>query len=410
MRTLLRNLCLSFLSILLILFVLEGIFRLARKDDALKLSMGRVDAKYHHTFEPRSVLHLVSQPPGEFDVTAGINNFGFRGPQMSLEKAKDTRRIFIVGDSFTFGVGAKDDETIPARLQQMADLSGKKIEFINVGRGSTCPLIYYLRLREEIPKFRPDGVVMLLDFSDLWEDWNFEKNLLCDRNGEMTGLNPYYEYGRFQWWNFLRANSVFASYLHNKVVRTVLQIQKLGLKRYLRAVAQGKKAKAVIASAETETIAYDGRLFLRGTQKKEEIERHFERTARYILMCRDLARKYGAGFALVLYPYGIQVGPDQWSEGRVSWGFEKGKTYTDTFSFDLVESFARKNGIPFINLLEPVRAHAGEKLYFDYDGHFTPAANRVVAAALMQSPVFGEVLGNDTDKLRDQAPSRATPA
>jgi hypothetical protein len=409
MRTLLRNLILSFLSILLVLFVLEGVFRLARREDALKLSMGRVDAKYHHTFEPNSVLHLVSQHPGEFDVRATINNFGFRGPQMSLEKPKGARRIFIVGDSFTFGVGAKDDETIPARLQQTADPSAQKIELINVGRGSTCPLIYYLRLREEIPKFRPDGVVMLLDFSDLWEDWNFEKNILYDRKGEMIGLNPYYEYGRFQWWNFLRANSVFASYLHNKVVRTVLQIQKLGLRRYLQAIAQGKKAKAVIATVETDTIAHDGRLFLRGSQKKEEIERHFERTARYILMCRDLARQYGAGFALALYPYGIQVGPDQWSEGRVSWGFEKGKTYTDTFSFDLVESFARKNGIPFINLLEPVRAHAGEKLYFPYDGHFTPAANRVVATALMQSPVFREVLDGGADPSRDQAVARTTP-
>ncbi len=219
-------------------------------------------------------------------------------------------------------------------------------------------------------------------------------NYLIWLDMEMTGLNPYYEYGKFQWWNFLRANSVFASYLHNKLVRTVLQIQKLGLKRYVEATRQGKKAKVMIATGEKETIAFDGRLFLRGSQKKDEIEIHFKRTAKYILMCRDLARKCHADFVLVFYPYGIQVGPNQWSEGRVSWGFEKGKTYTDMFSFDLVENFARENNVPFINLLGPLRAHADEKLYFPYDGHFTPAANAIVARALTESFIFQEALKN----------------
>jgi hypothetical protein len=389
----LRNLTLSLLSLVLLLLVLEGIFRLARKDDALKLSMGRVDARYHHTFEPGSALHMVSSIPGEFDVTAHINNFGFRGPDMTEEKPEGVTRIFLVGDSYTFGVGAKDDETIPSLLQARLDPGRKMFEVINVGRGSTCPLIYDLRLRDEIPRFKPNLIVMMLDFSDLWEDWHFEKNLRYDAKGEIIALSPYYEYGKFQFWNFLRANSVFASYLHNKVVRTVQQIQKIGLRRYLDAIAQGKKVKAVIATTENETIEFDGKLFLRGRDKEAEIREHFKRTSHYVLKCRDLARQFGAGFILVMYPYGVHVGPDQWREGRVSWGFEKGKTVMDTFSFDLVESFARENGIPSINLLEDLRRHNDQELYFPYDGHFTPAANHVVADALVASPVLRDALG-----------------
>jgi hypothetical protein len=392
MKALLKNLALSLIAIVVLLFVLEGVFRLVRKEDALKLSMGRVDTRYHHTFQPNSTMRIVSSIPGEFDVTAHINNYGFRGPDISETKPAGVTRVFIVGDSYTFGVGAEDDQTIPARLQNLLDPTRKHIEVINVGRGNTSPLIYYLRLRDEIPKFKPDFVVMLLDFSDLWDDWHFEKNLLYDPNGKMTGLNPYFEYGKFKFWNYLRANSVFASYLHNKVVRTVSQIQKIGIKRFVQAVAEGKKVKAVIATTENETIEFDGKLFLRGGEKQKEIREHFERTGKYILMCRDLARQYDAGFALVIYPYGIHAGPDQWREGRSSWGFEKGKMETDTFSFDLVEEFADKNRIPFVNLLPNIRQHNNKMLYFPYDGHFTPAANEVVAQALVQNPVLMDAL------------------
>ncbi len=385
---LLKNLTVSLVTLLILLLCVEGIFRFFRKEDALKLSMGRVDTRYHHSFEPYSRLHMVSSPPGEFDVWATINNYGLRGPNFTLEKKAGQKRIFIIGDSYTFGVGAKDDETIPAQLQRLIDPLHDKFQFLNLGRGSTSPLIYYLRLRDEVPKFKPDLVVMLLDFSDLWEDWNFEKNLVLNYDGTIQGLSPYYEYGKFNLWNYLRANSVFASYLHNKVVRTLLQIQKLGFRRYVETLMKGKRAKAVIATTENETIEFDGKLFLRGGDKKEEIERHFKRTAHYILMCRDLVEKSGAEFMLVIYPYGIHVGPKQWSRGRVFWGFKEGQTYTDRFSFDLIEQFAKQNQIPIVNLLDTLRAHAEEPLYFEMDGHFTPHANGIVAKALKDSPVF----------------------
>lgn len=402
MADFLKKILLFVVTLIFLFLVLEGAFRLVRKDDALKLSMGRVDAKYHHTFEPHSTLHLVSSVPGEYDVIAHINNYGFRGSDMTLQKQVGMKRIFVVGDSFTFGVGANDEETIPALLQKKLDPGKKEFEFINVGRGNTSPLIYYLRLREEIPKFRPDAVVMLLDFSDLWEDWRFEQNLVYDAQGKPDHLNPYYEYGKFNLWNYLRANSVFCSYVHNKVVRTFLAIKKLGFRKYFQSVVlEGKRSKAVVATvSKDDTMEFDGKIFLRGRERESEIKNNFPRTAKYILMTKKLCESYGVRFLLAMYPYGIQVGPEQWGKGRVYWGFEEGRTYTDTFSFDLVQDFAKENHVPFINLLGTLRAHAGQKLYFDYDGHFTPAANQVVAEALGSSPVFLESIGEASHKLK----------
>jgi hypothetical protein len=381
-KSILKNGVLLFIVFIFLIASLEIFFRIIRKDDALKLSMGHPDSEFHHAFEPNSSLHMVSSILGEFDVWAHINNVGFRGSDLRNEKLAGQKRIFVVGDSFTFGVGAEDPETIPEQIQKHLDPTRQKIEVVNGGRGHDSPLTYSMRLRREVPLLKPDLVLMLLDFSDLWEDWHNEKHAIYNSSGSIIGINPLYEFGKFNVWNFLRSKSVFCGYLHNKVVRTALKIKKLGFMGYIQTKLKGKKAKAVISKLEGETIAFDGRLFLRGSQKADEITEHFKRTASYILKCRDLVTASGADFILVMYPYGVQVGPNQWAEGRTFWGFEQGQVYDDPFSFDLVADFAAKNQIAFINLWEDLKRHKDEILFFPFDGHFTPRANEIAAEAL----------------------------
>lgn len=387
-----KNFLLSILILLLTLVGLELFFRTVRRDDALKLVMGQVDLKYHHSLKPNSDLHLVSSLPGEYEVTARINNHGFRGPDFDLSKKSGQIRIFVVGDSFTFGTGTHDDETIPALMQQKLDSTAERIQVVNAGIGSYSPVTHYLRLRDDLPNFKPDIVLMLLDFSDLRDDWDREKTLLFDQQGEVIGSNPYYEYGKFKLWNYLRSKSVFCMYLHNKLVRSFQKIRKLGLGEYVSLKIRGERSKAVIATQREDTIEFDGRLLMRGRAKADEIRTHFKRTAKYILMCRKLSQDHDAGFILVMYPYGIYVGPEQWAKGRIFWGFEEHKVYTDYFAFDLVRDFAEEHHIPFINLLNDLLAHKDEALFFPYDGHFTPRANEIAAEALTENPTFKEIL------------------
>lgn len=392
MRAFFKNLFFSLILFVLFLIVLELAFRLVRREDALKLSMGHPDPKYHHSLKPNSELHLVSSVAGEYDVKARINNFGFRGADIEIAKKTGQKRIFVAGDSFTFGVGCNDDQTVPYSVQKIVDPTTQSVQVVNAGRGSYSPVTYYLRLRDEIPKFKPDVVVMMLDFSDLRDDWDREKNLIYDKQGNILSSNPYYEYGKFKLWNFLRSKSVLCTYLHNKVVRTFGKLCKLGLREYIRTVIRREKAKAVIARTKTDTINFDGRLFMRGEAMGDEIKKHFKRTGKYILMSRDLTRAANAKFILVMYPYGIYVGPEQWGEGRVFWGFEQHKVDTDLFAFSLVQKFAEENGILFINLLDDFIRHKDQELFFPYDGHFTPVGNQVAAEALVNHPIFQEVL------------------
>src|SRR4051812_26327091 len=49
---------------------------------------------------------------------ATVNAMGFRGAAFAEPKRPGGYRIAVVGDSFTFGVGVGDDETLPAHLQR----------------------------------------------------------------------------------------------------------------------------------------------------------------------------------------------------------------------------------------------------------------------------------------------------
>lgn len=91
----------------------------------------------------------------EFDVTYTINGQGFRDdrdyPTMSSSSKK---RIIFFGDSFTFGVGVPNNQTIPKVLEEEAgyDVLNFGISGYDIGQ-------YYLLLKKEGLRYNPDIVV-----------------------------------------------------------------------------------------------------------------------------------------------------------------------------------------------------------------------------------------------------------
>jgi lysophospholipase L1-like esterase len=59
-----------------------------------------------------------------------INNLGFRGQDITVEKPPGIRRVLCLGDSFTFGEGVREKDAWPQRLGQIL---GAKTQVINAG-------------------------------------------------------------------------------------------------------------------------------------------------------------------------------------------------------------------------------------------------------------------------------------
>ena len=96
------------------------------------------------------------------------NSYGFRGDEFEKEKPHDTYRIFTVGGSTTFGVGANGDETWPANLQKIInkEITEKKIEVINFGAYGAKSESEYIVIKNKIISLNPDLIIMYDGLND----------------------------------------------------------------------------------------------------------------------------------------------------------------------------------------------------------------------------------------------------
>ena len=97
--------------------------------------------------------------PGK-DVNIAINSSGLRGDDITEEKASGTKRILILGDSYTFGVYVNNDETYAAVLGRELRKDGYAVEVLNAGYADGFETDQeYTWLVNEGLKFKPDVVI-----------------------------------------------------------------------------------------------------------------------------------------------------------------------------------------------------------------------------------------------------------
>jgi lysophospholipase L1-like esterase len=125
---------------------------------------------------PRPNVHGRSAIPDVFDVRLTINSQRFRGTKTyTLVPPANVLRIAMLGDSFTHGVGANDDESYPARLEQylasrLTDRGATGVEVINAGANSTGTADQALFYHLWVSRFRPQLVVLNVFTNDVDED------------------------------------------------------------------------------------------------------------------------------------------------------------------------------------------------------------------------------------------------
>jgi len=358
----------------------------------LTISAGEEHPHFHHRLTPDHTYHYVSD---EFDVHVTTNRYGFRGPTPEREKRPGTIRALFLGDSFTFGYPVRDEETFASRIEQGLRVQGRPVEIINGGVAGYSPVLEYLTLRDELLAFSPDLVVLWYDLGDLQDDYTHGRSLLHDQARRILAANPRYRDGRFDWWGWYSTRTALGQYLDIKVLSLFRKIADLGLGGYLKAKFTGvRPANAIAKKKRAEhagnLLAEERFLLVREGVTEQDIARYWPVSAQYLLMIRDLLAERQIPLVLGIYPYGMLVGVDQWAEGREYWGFEKGKVYDASLALAHFARFSEAEHIPLINTYEAFRASAGthEPLFYNKDGHMTPAGHRVLAEGVLRNPQF----------------------
>ena len=354
-------------------------------------SAGIEQPHFHHRLLPNTAYHYTSS---EFDVTVRTNRYGLRGPDPAMPKPPGTVRLLLLGDSYIFGFPVRDEETAAVLIQRTLTRQGDPVEVINGGVSGYSPTLHYLSLRDQFLAFEPDVVVLWYDLGDLMEDAAFQKNLVYDGAGRIVRCDPRYVNGRFSTWKWLQDHSALMKYLNTKVVRTAMKIQVLGLRGYVNIILTGERAKVAMARVKRRQLApdlatYDKFLLVREDSTPEVLAPYWRLSERYLLMIRDLLKARGIPLLIGVYPYGMLIGGEQWSEGRVFWGFQKGRTYSAAAFLGLITAFTTREGVPLINTFPGFQEAARtQTLCYPEDGHFTPAGQRVLAEQLLRDPTF----------------------
>jgi len=102
-----------------------------------------------------------------------INALGLRGPELARKKAAGTRRVLLVGDSYAFGLGVAEGDSIAARLEERLNAAPAgggearaRVEVVNLGVPAYQTEQERLLLERVGFALEPDVVVLLYFAND----------------------------------------------------------------------------------------------------------------------------------------------------------------------------------------------------------------------------------------------------
>ncbi len=195
-RKILINTSLCLGTILIVLIFLEGIWRVldlrgfhkvrirdwehALVPKGERLPGVNLQFKPHAEFEMR----YDSNPRGVFNERNAMvyhtNNYGFRGPDIQIEKPTGAKRLVLLGDSFAFGEGVKWEDTFACQLPGLLNVNtATQTEVLDMATSAWTTLDEIHYLEQMGVKFSPDLVVVVFVLNDaeqaggldLWENF-----------------------------------------------------------------------------------------------------------------------------------------------------------------------------------------------------------------------------------------------
>ncbi len=107
---------------------------------------------------------LWKSEPDHTSFVSHLNLYGFRDRQWKVAPSRGTERVMFVGDSFTEGFMAADDETIARGYERAA---GKSAQTMNCGIGGNGIPEYVALIHDAVPLFRPRRLLVVLYANDL---------------------------------------------------------------------------------------------------------------------------------------------------------------------------------------------------------------------------------------------------
>jgi peptidoglycan/LPS O-acetylase OafA/YrhL len=284
-----------------------------------------------------------------YDYVVRSNALGFPGDDVAPEKPAGTLRVLVTGDAFTSGEGVGTSGAWPTLMQ--ADLArrlGRNVQVLNFGITGYGPDQEARVLREYVPRYKPD-VVILESFVNA-----FEKLSLTDDD-----LRTSIGFGR-------PPGNALSATLRLFHLRAALNVAILGpLEEYMTGQPDASDVGLSDASA-----------FLAADPQNASEAAGYEARVRE---ARDVAREAGASFLLVMIPSRSEVcSAADYRRGALL--SLDAPTYVAGRPRQQEAATADRLGVPFVDLRRPLAA--GACLYQRENMHFLQSGQALTASAV----------------------------
>lgn len=336
---------------------------------ALRLATGRPEGTFMGWFAEVRGLYPGNARilmPGPVPWVVETNRWGFRGPDVTLDKLQGRTRIAMLGDSVTDGFCVDNDATFPAMVAGALTRRGVRAEVINAASGGASIDTELAVLRDAVSRFSPDVAVLTFVTNDL---------------AALTAIDDAQLYGRS-----LERRSTLHSLVRLGVVGTALG--EWTFQTYLRKVAPAYAAHPAPSSVPSRAAArYDieggrdfatnSRLFLErfrtgdamilGEVLPESMEVQLRRYLKAWDLFMDHARARSMRPVFVYFPAYPQV-------------YDRNSPTTIR---DRLRAHSENQHVPFLDLTAALRAQQAAVLHLaPADYHLNPRGNQVIGEVL----------------------------
>lgn len=303
--------------------------------------------------------------PGYRSPNIQTNSFGLRSPEVVVPKPTGTFRILLLGDSFTFGQRVVDDEVFARRLEKQlaARNPADRVEVVNAGVISYCPLLEYLQYRHHLYALEPDLVVLNFDMSDVQDHLAYSRDLVRDGHGVPLYVTE----------PSLRSNTASA-------------MPKLLIFDWLARRIRGAQGR-IASTLENNPFVRDQDRYLWALDNGPHMEREASDAMAPIADLQILLARDRIPLVLATYPQPWQVSADATPLPpiRDQYGIGRHAVHLNDRPFTMLAAFAKEHQIPFVNATSAFRTDPQPtSLFLDNDFHFTPRGHERYAAVLSQ--------------------------
>lgn len=170
-----RELALAAVATVIFLGLAEVALRVAKVDRARRQYAGLSSSRFHHLNEPNAETFM-----GVYDghpVIIRSNEDGLRSDMSREEFISHQDRILVMGDSFVWGMGVRQEKMLTAVMQRrLRERLGRDDIAVIAGAAiSYSPLLLRQFYRDVLAEYRPTVVLLVLDASDIGDDLKYAR-------------------------------------------------------------------------------------------------------------------------------------------------------------------------------------------------------------------------------------------